>query len=107
MLTEEYFLSKDFTRHDLFVEFVDRMNLKMKMEMKINEDWSRCYSLRDVVLRFRHRTLILFKLILLQKKVLLIITPLQTIGQTLLALLSIIPRNSSFSFSSPISHLFT
>ncbi len=63
MLTEKYFQEKDFNKRILFEEFVDNINKNPpKFDLKY-------YSARDLVIQYRRKTLILFKLILLQKKV--------------------------------------
>ena len=63
MLTEKYFEEKNFNERKLFEDFVDNLN-KNPPEFNL-----KYYSARDLVMRYRRRTLILFKLILLQKKV--------------------------------------
>ena len=63
-LTATYFLQKDFHRYELFKEFVDAVN----RDPPLDDDLRR-YSLRQLVTTHRRKALILFKLMLLQKKV--------------------------------------
>lgn len=63
MLTEKYFTEKDFNERKLFDQFVDRLNVNPpQFDLKY-------FSARDLVQQYRRKTLILFKLLLLQKKV--------------------------------------
>ncbi|CAF3302750.1 unnamed protein product [Rotaria socialis] len=85
MLTEKYFQEKNFNERKPFEDFVDKLN-KNPPEFDL-----KYYSARDLVIRYRRRTLILFKLILLQKKVLFILSPIQNLVQTIMNLVSLIP----------------
>ncbi|CAF3445220.1 unnamed protein product [Rotaria sp. Silwood1] len=62
LLTEKYFEEKNFNERKMFEEFFDKLN---KNPPKFNLKY---YFARDLVYRYRRKTLILFKLILLQKK---------------------------------------
>jgi hypothetical protein len=64
-ITEKYFQEKDFNKTKILQEFVDNLN---KNPPKFDLQY---YSARDLVVQYRRKTLILFKLILLQKKVIL------------------------------------
>ncbi|CAF5117475.1 unnamed protein product, partial [Rotaria sp. Silwood1] len=75
LLTEKYFEEKKFNERKMFEEFVDKLNKNPpKFDLKY-------YSARDLVCRYRRKTLILFKLILLQKKVLFMLSPIQNLVQ--------------------------
>ncbi|KAG7258201.1 hypothetical protein CRUP_003690 [Coryphaenoides rupestris] len=52
---------------------------------------SKGLSPRDLILHFRHKVLILFKLILLEKKVLFYVSPVNTLVGTLMTVLSLFP----------------
>ncbi|CAF3575515.1 unnamed protein product [Rotaria socialis] len=62
-LTETYFEEKNFNQRQMFEDFVDNLN---KNPPEFNLQY---YSARDLVIRYRRKTFILFKLILLRKKV--------------------------------------
>ncbi|CAF1615353.1 unnamed protein product [Rotaria sp. Silwood1] len=86
LLTEKYFEEKKFNERKMFEEFVDKLNKNPpKFDLKY-------YSARDLVCRYRRKTLILFKLILLQKKVLFMLSPIQNLVQTIMNLVSLIPN---------------
>ncbi|CAF3941667.1 unnamed protein product, partial [Rotaria sp. Silwood1] len=70
----------------MFEEFFDKLN---KNPPKFNLKY---YFARDLVYRYRRKTLILFKLILLQKKVLFMLSPIQNLVQTIMNLVSLIPN---------------
>ncbi|TRY94165.1 hypothetical protein DNTS_021010 [Danionella cerebrum] len=48
-------------------------------------------SARDLILHFKHKVLILFKLILLEKKILFYVTPVKKLVETLMTILSLFP----------------
>jgi hypothetical protein len=63
LITEKYFQEKDFNQTKMFEEFVQNLNRTPPVfDLKY-------FSARDLVTQYRRKTLILFKLILLQKKV--------------------------------------
>ncbi|CAF1195537.1 unnamed protein product [Adineta steineri] len=86
LITEKYFEGKDFNKTDLFQEFVDNIN-KNPPEFDL-----KYFSARDLVKQYRRKTLILFKLILLQKKVLFMLSPIENLVKTILTLVSLIPE---------------
>ena len=104
LLTETYFEGKDFQRTEIFEAFVDRLNAhppRFQLEH---------YSIRALLNRYHRRTLILFKLLLLQRKVgclppvtlfrsslaqvLFMFTPIEALVKTVLSLVSLVPGRS-------------
>ncbi len=86
MLTEKDFQEKDFNKTKIFEEFVDNLNkISPKFDLKY-------FSARDLVIQFKRKTLILFKLILLQKKVLFMLSPIEHLVKTIMTLVSLIPN---------------
>ncbi len=71
MLTERYFQEKDFNKTKIFEEFVDNLNKNPpQFDLKY-------FSAHDLVIQFKRKTLILFKLLLLQKKNLFMLSPIE------------------------------
>uniref|UniRef100_A0A669BYA7 AVL9 homolog (S. cerevisiase) n=1 Tax=Oreochromis niloticus TaxID=8128 RepID=A0A669BYA7_ORENI len=69
LITHAYFEEKDFSQISILKELYDHMNSSLRGSAL---DGSQVYlglSPRDLILHFRHKALILFKLILLEKKV--------------------------------------
>ncbi|UJR17918.1 hypothetical protein I4U23_004817 [Adineta vaga] len=86
LLTEKYFEEKDFSKTIIFEEFVQKLNLNSPVfDIKY-------FSAKDLFIRYRRKTLILFKLILLQKKVLFMLSPIENLVKTILTLVSLIPE---------------
>ena len=104
LLTETYFEGRDFQRTEIFEAFVDRLNAhppRFQLEH---------YSIRELLNRYHRRTLILFKLLLLQRKVghrprvslflcslvqvLFMFTPIEALVKTILSLVSLVPGRS-------------
>lgn len=87
MLTEKYFETKDFSQTKLFDEFVEEINSNPPLTIDLNY-----FSVRDLLGQFKRKTLILFKLILLQKKVLFLFQPIENLVKTILTLVSLVPN---------------
>uniref|UniRef100_A0AAX7UI59 UDENN domain-containing protein n=1 Tax=Astatotilapia calliptera TaxID=8154 RepID=A0AAX7UI59_ASTCA len=69
LITHAYFEEKDFSQISILKELYDHMNSSLRGSAL---DGSQVYlgmSPRDLILHFRHKALIIFKLILLEKKV--------------------------------------
>ncbi|KAM9647582.1 late secretory pathway protein AVL9 homolog isoform 2-T2 [Morphnus guianensis] len=91
LITHAYFEEKDFTQISILKELYDHMNSSLG---STSLEGSQAYlglSPRDLVLHFRHKVLILFKLILLEKKVLFYISPVNRLVGALMTVLSLFP----------------
>lgn len=110
-ITQAYFEQKDFHRVELLVNAFDsilqqtssfessllsnQQDIVKHHRLLLNqEDKSKYFiglSLGDLVLRYQHKILILFKLMLLQKKCLFQIKPVSNLSNTIVSLVSLIP----------------
>ncbi|XP_026557992.1 late secretory pathway protein AVL9 homolog isoform X2 [Pseudonaja textilis] len=91
LITHAYFEEKDFSQISILKELYEHMNSSLGGG---SLEWSQVYlglSPRDLVLQFRHKVLILFKLILLEKKVLFYISPVNRLVGALMSVLSLFP----------------
>uniref|UniRef100_A0AAY4A1J7 UDENN domain-containing protein n=1 Tax=Denticeps clupeoides TaxID=299321 RepID=A0AAY4A1J7_9TELE len=91
LITHAYFEEKDFSQISILQELYDHMNGSLR---GVALDGSQVYlglSPRDLVLHFRHKVLILFKLILLEKKVLFYVSPVNRLVGALMTVLSLFP----------------
>ncbi|KAI5948041.1 late secretory pathway protein AVL9 homolog isoform X1 [Manis javanica] len=91
LITHAYFEEKDFSQISILKELYEHMNSSLG---GISLEGSQVYlglSPRDLVLHFRHKVLILFKLILLEKKVLFYISPVNKLVGSLMTVLSLFP----------------
>ncbi|KFO86806.1 Late secretory pathway protein AVL9, partial [Buceros rhinoceros silvestris] len=75
LITHAYFEEKDFSQISILKELYDHMNSSLGSTSLEGSQVYLGLSPRDLVLHFRHKVLILFKLILLEKKVLFYISP--------------------------------
>ncbi|WVR09652.1 hypothetical protein IAU60_006726 [Kwoniella sp. DSM 27419] len=90
VVTRAYFAQKDFTQTDILEDFYN--GLENSLEGKSGEE--AIYmgtSLRELVHKFRHRTLTLLKLIMLQKRVMLYGYPVEKLCTYQYSLVSLIP----------------
>ncbi|XP_031439468.1 late secretory pathway protein AVL9 homolog [Clupea harengus] len=91
LITHAYFEEKDFSQISILKELYEHMNGSLRGTAL---DGSQVYlglSPRDLILHFRHKVLILFKLILLEKKVLFYVSPVNRLVGALMTLLSLFP----------------
>lgn len=91
LITHAYFEEKDFSQISILKELYDHMNSSLGGTLLEGSQVYLGLSPRDLVLHFRHKVLILFKLILLEKKVLFYISPVNRLVGALMTVLSLFP----------------
>ncbi|XP_048366791.1 late secretory pathway protein AVL9 homolog [Sphaerodactylus townsendi] len=91
LITHAYFEEKDFSQISILKELYEHMNSSLGGSPLEGSQVYLGLSPRDLVLQFRHKVLILFKLILLEKKVLFYISPVNRLVGALLTVLSLFP----------------
>lgn len=112
-ITCAYFEQKDFHRTQILI---DAFNTTFRHSSAFS-DYSINYkksadenliglSLSDLVVRYQHKILVLFKLILLQKKCLFQLKPVSNLSNTIISLISLIPDifHPSSSSSNGLEH---
>jgi hypothetical protein len=109
-ITTAYFEQKDFSKTDLLISAYQSLlqqtssfetglltsssNITNHHKLLNQDDKSKYFiglSLGDLVLKYQHKILILFKLLLLQKKCLFQIKPVSNLSNTIISLVSLIP----------------
>ena len=91
LITEAFFREADFTRLELIHETFSNLNACLDDEMLRTQQLYVGLSTRDFVRRFRQRALTLFKLALLERRVLFFRSPVSELASFLLTLLSLHP----------------
>ncbi|CAM4516729.1 unnamed protein product [Caretta caretta] len=91
LITHAYFEEKDFSQISILKELYEHMNSSLGGTTLEGSQVYLGLSPRDLVLQFRHKILILFKLILLEKKVLFYISPVNRLVGALMTVLSLFP----------------
>ncbi|XP_020035595.2 late secretory pathway protein AVL9 homolog isoform X3 [Castor canadensis] len=91
LITHAYFEEKDFSQISILKELYEHMNSSLGGASLEGSQVYLGLSPRDLVLHFRHKVLILFKLILLEKKVLFYISPVNKLVGALMTVLSLFP----------------
>ncbi|KAM5273290.1 late secretory pathway protein AVL9 homolog isoform 1-T1 [Ctenodactylus gundi] len=91
LITHAYFEEKDFSQISILKELYEHMNNSLGGTSLEGSQVYLGLSPRDLVLHFRHKVLILFKLILLEKKVLFYISPVNKLVGALMTVLSLFP----------------
>ncbi|XP_066522274.1 late secretory pathway protein AVL9 homolog [Hoplias malabaricus] len=91
LITHAYFEEKDFSQISILKELYDHMNGSLRGTTLEGSQVYLGLSPRDLILHFKHKVLILFKLILLEKKVLFYVSPVDRLVGTLMTVLSLFP----------------
>lgn len=91
LITEAYFCEGDFTRLDLIHQTYDNLNACLSDNMLSTQQLYVGLSARSFLQKFHQRALVLFKLLLLEKRVLFFRSPVEDLSSTLLTLLSLHP----------------
>lgn len=91
LITHAYFEEKDFSQISILKELYDQMNASLRFPTLEGSQLYLGLSARDLIMHFKHKVLILFKLILLEKKVLFYVSPVNRLVGTLMTVLSLFP----------------
>ncbi|XP_041669909.1 late secretory pathway protein AVL9 homolog [Cheilinus undulatus] len=91
LITHAYFEEKDFSQISILKELYEHMNGSLRGSTLEGSQVYLGLSPRDLILHFRHKVLILFKLILLEKKVLFYVSPVNRLVGALMTVLSLFP----------------
>ena len=89
MITQVYFEEKDFSKIEILKQLYEHVNLSVT-----NTDESQQLvglSVRSLVLKFHHQIVMLFKLILLERRILFYASPVKHLSGGILSLLSLYP----------------
>ncbi|KAK7881287.1 hypothetical protein WMY93_029696 [Mugilogobius chulae] len=91
LITHAYFEEKDFSQISILKELYEHMNSSLCGSTLEGSQVYLGLSPRDLILHFQHKVLILFKLILLEKKVLFYVSPVNRLVGALMTVLSLFP----------------
>lgn len=91
MITTLYFKECDFSKTDCLKELYFNLNSILTRDLLTTSEIFLGLSPRDLILLFSHKIIILFKLILLEKKVLFHKSPVKDLCTSILTLLSLFP----------------
>ncbi|KAJ8393699.1 hypothetical protein AAFF_G00057520 [Aldrovandia affinis] len=91
LITHAYFEEKDFSQISILKELYEHMNGSLRGTALEGSQVYLGLSPRDLILHFRHKVLLLFKLILLEKKVLFYVSPVNRLVGALMTVLSLFP----------------
>ncbi|XP_056155151.1 late secretory pathway protein AVL9 homolog [Lampris incognitus] len=91
LITHAYFEEKDFSQISILKELYEHMNGSLRGSTLEGSQVYLGLSPRDLILHFRHKVLILFKLVLLEKRVLFYVSPVNRLVGALMTVLSLFP----------------
>lgn len=91
LITHAYFDERDFTKVSLLEETYKNLNASLSKDMVDGTQAFLGLSIRDVVLNFKHKAVLLFKLLLLERKVLFSKSPVKDLCAVILSICSLYP----------------
>ncbi|EYB83515.1 hypothetical protein Y032_0334g2848 [Ancylostoma ceylanicum] len=91
VITRAYFAERDFAKVEVLSQMYTNLCEMFDSDVIDEQAASIDISVQELFLCFRHRVLVLFKLLLLEKKVVFNISPVQLLGATMVALVSLYP----------------
>ncbi|XP_043274264.1 late secretory pathway protein AVL9 homolog isoform X2 [Venturia canescens] len=91
LITHAYFEERDFSKVSLLEDTYHHLNACISADSQIPPQVFVGLSARDFILQFRHKALLLFKLLLLEKRVVFYQSPVQPLCVAILTLLSLHP----------------
>jgi len=91
LITQAYFEEGDFSNVSLIKETYENLNSCLSDDMLHTQQLYVGLSARDFVIHYRQRALQLFKLVLLERKVLFFKSPVRELSSHILTLLSLLP----------------
>ncbi|OWA53266.1 Late secretory pathway protein AVL9-like protein [Hypsibius exemplaris] len=92
LITHAYFEELDFSKVQLLEDTYNQLNESLNEKLLMESQIFVGLSVRDLVLRFKHRVLILFKLLLLEKRVLVYSSPVKLLSSSIISLISLFPE---------------
>ncbi|CAH1789148.1 unnamed protein product [Owenia fusiformis] len=90
LITHAYFQERDFSQVSLLEETYKNLNMSVT-GAKDDAQWFVGLSSREAVIQFKHKILVLFKLMMLERRVLFFGSPVKKLCNTLLSVLALHP----------------
>ncbi|CAL1530920.1 unnamed protein product [Lymnaea stagnalis] len=91
LITHAYFDERDFSQVSLLEETYKNLNSSLTQSLLEGTQVFLGLSARDLVIFYKHKVIVLFKLLMLERRVLFFGSPVESLCQTLLGFLSLFP----------------
>ncbi|XP_041478563.1 late secretory pathway protein AVL9 homolog [Lytechinus variegatus] len=91
LITHAYFCERDFSKTKILQEFYENLNNCIPRTIPDDSQVFLGLSLRDLVITFKHKILVLFKLMMLERRILFYTSPVHKLCNALLAIVSLFP----------------
>lgn len=95
LITYSYFQQKNFQNTLILKESYNTLNNQLKLQIQLKslnqQQFNIGLNLTELVLKYEHKILILFKLMLLERKVLFYVQPVNKLSNCLISLVSLLP----------------
>ncbi|XP_067648728.1 late secretory pathway protein AVL9 homolog isoform X2 [Haliotis asinina] len=106
LITHAYFDERDFSKVELLQQTFNNLSQSMTDSLLDGSQVFLGLSARDVVMKFKHKIVVLFKLLLLERKVLFFGSPVENLSSTLLSVLSLFPNMVEFGLDESVMKQF-
>ncbi|KAL8563972.1 hypothetical protein ACOMHN_025303 [Nucella lapillus] len=103
LITHAYFDERDFSKVELLEQTFNNLNASLTQSLLNGTQVFLSLSPREAVARFKHKLMVLFKLLLLERRVLFFGSPVELLGSTLLSVLSLYPGMLEFGLAQAVS----
>lgn len=103
LITHAYFDERDFSKVELLEQTFNNLNASLTESLLNGTQVFLSLSPREAVVRFKHKLMVLFKLLLLERRVLFFGSPVEVLGTTLLSVLSLYPGMLEFGLAQAVS----
>ncbi|KRZ17537.1 Late secretory pathway protein AVL9 -like protein, partial [Trichinella zimbabwensis] len=103
-ISKVYFEQGDFKQTELLAEMYHNINATIDSTTLCGQQPNFGLSVRELLHTYKHRTLMLFKLVLLEKRIFFNISPVGSLCSNILALISLFPRMIDFGISHSASY---
>ncbi|XP_070566717.1 late secretory pathway protein AVL9 homolog [Ptychodera flava] len=105
LITYAYFKERDFSKTEILKELFE--SLSVSISGSLTGEPSQLYlglSVRDLIMRFKHKVRICFKLLMLERRVLIFGAPVKTLCGTILSFVSLFPEMIEMGLSECTSY---
>ncbi|XP_077978244.1 late secretory pathway protein AVL9 homolog [Glandiceps talaboti] len=92
LITYAYFKERDFSKTEILKQLYE--SLSSSISSSLTGEPSQIYlglSVRELIMQFKHKVLVLFKLLLLERRILMFGSPVKTLCGTILSFVSLFP----------------
>lgn len=100
LITQAYFQQKNFQNVLILKESFNTLNNQLNLSLNLPQNFNSYFiglNLGDLVVKYEHKIVILFKLLLLERKTLFYMQPVHKLSNVIISLMSLLPNQFEFN----------